>query len=187
MDIKSKKELPNNEGWRLSFLWTLIATSLIIFLIRITRIFPEIYFSFSELIYGYGRYLPPLAVVIRFAIPFAIGFLITFKKGITHIEATASGFLASFLLVWPCILVPDRVLEHELYQKRYVLYVVYVLFIISITFISRSGAILAERIMRNKRTEAMIREEILSWKNTIKPIIIGVLSAIIYSIIIRNL
>jgi len=175
--------------WDLDFLWTLTATSAIIILLKITSYFPDVYFSFSELLFESERINPvsPLALLLRFGIPFLVGFAIVFKRGISEHEATAAGFLASFLLVWPAILIPEKTLARELYSRRYLLYLVYILFVISMTYMSRSGALIAIKLRASRKVEQIISHEILNWEGTIKPLIIGIISSLITALILANL
>lgn len=164
-------------------LWTLAASLAIVSLTRISFwTYPDDYFSYSDLL-GYGVQVSALAMIIRLGIPFLVGIIIGLADEVTKKEAIAGGILASLLLVWPPILIPEEALSFSLYGKRYLLYVVYLVFGAAMTLMCQAGTLMIKKINQDRRGKAIVRGELLNWRDTIKPIILGVISSIIYAYI----
>lgn len=83
---------------------------------------PRAYFYFGKLLEGYDNDVPPFGVVFRTSIPFFVGVLtglLTLAGGTMRPENAGllSGFLTSFLVVWPDIYSPELISYHYSHMK----------------------------------------------------------------------
>ncbi|MGQ0571331.1 MAG: hypothetical protein ACT4P5_17650 [Armatimonadota bacterium] len=89
-------------------LWWIFATVLFcIFLVKASRFLVGYYFTFGEFIYGIPKRASLASALIRYAIPFLATFFIFRREPLSDQHARLSGYLASFLLLWPVIMYPQ--------------------------------------------------------------------------------
>lgn len=94
---------------------------------------PIYYFSFGEIILGIRTTISYKALFLRFIIIFAFGFIISIVFSSMFITCF-SGFLGSFLIIWPAVLNPAST-DFRLQKKRQFLFLAYVLFVFLCTLI----------------------------------------------------
>lgn len=161
----------------------LIAATMLVAM-RISREFAKYYFGFYELISGLGMGgISVWAVIIRFAIPFVICSVAVLWKGVSQREATTAALITSVLLIWPTVWVPELTLEMDLYEKRFLLYLVYGLFGAAFTLVGRSGARISMYLQAHQGARRIVQEERLKLRDSIRDLIVGIIGAAIYSLI----
>ena len=172
-----------SDKWRLDILATALGAVVILAMIALTRAVPSEYFAYSELVIGYSGTISPLAIFLRFAIPFVVGFGMIWRNGVTAREVTASATLVSILLVWPTIIVPEFTLSGDLYSRRYLLYLVYLLFTFAFTYTSRAGALVGLHVKDSDTVKRFFRPEKKKLRESIRTVVLALAGAIIYSLL----
>lgn len=130
-------------GWLLG---TVVAGGLLVELGTrlLARVHPSSYFGMSELfVAGLGRDLSWRGFVVRLAIPFFFGALVSLlNPGAGSSAGAAAGGLGALLAVWPP-LVYDHLLPRTAWGREKEIRVVYVLYIISYLLLGLAGGGLA--------------------------------------------
>jgi hypothetical protein len=172
--------------WKVNFLVLCVGIALVISLTKLSSLLApyDWYFSFSELLFAVP-YPPTWAsIIIKFAIPVIGGLFVGFfasenPKG----TAGAVGFSSAFILAWPAIndwtlYITDEVLV----GREYAFKIVYVLYFIAYTHLSIAGARLMSIYLnfaaQQGQTRTTIISDVLDWKNSVKPAMIGVVSSV---------
>jgi len=142
------------------------------------------YFTFTGFLYESPEQISWRAIVIKFGIPIIVGLLVGFiAKDNPKGNAGVVGFLSSFILAWPVLVEWELLAPSSVQERRNAFLVIYSLYFGSYTYLcicgSRVTTIYLEWLSANKNQDRKdIIADVLDWKNTIKPILLGVLSAI---------
>ena len=173
----------SSDKWRIDIFATLLGAVAILTLVTLTRVVPAEYFAYSELVIGYSGNITPLAILLRFAIPFVVGFAMIWRNGVTSKEATASAIFVSFLLVWPTIIAPENTLSADLYERRYLLYLVYLLFTLAFTYMARAGASIGLHVRQSHTVRTFLAPEKEKLRESTRTVFLALAGAIIYSLL----
>lgn len=178
--------------WNVNFLKVSVGVFIIILLNKLVAYLApyEWYFSFGALLFGYPQPIAWQAILIKFTIPFIAGLVVGFSSQ-ENMKGTAgiAGFLASFILAWPALNAWESVAPLELLDRQRAFQIVYLLYFAAYSYFSVIGARFSSIYLkrywkkRSGRKVKSILSDLSDWSDTIKPILIGVISGILATIL----
>jgi hypothetical protein len=168
--------------WKMNFLIVCLGVALVIVLTKATSLLAPHgwYFTFSGLLYGVPERPPWPAVLIKFAVPIVAGLFVGFfAQENPQGTAGAVGFSSAFILAWPAINAWELyVTDERLLDREYAFKIVYLLYFLAYSYLAIAGARLTTVYLnfaaQQGETRTSIIAEILDWKKSVKPALIGV-------------
>jgi hypothetical protein len=128
--------------WRVNALKVFLGVAFIILATRSTAYLSPYggYFSWSALLFG-DPSLKWYAIVIKYAIPVIVGFLIGFvEKENPEGTAASAGFLSAFIMTWPALIAWNRFAPPEFLDRQRAFALIWLLYFVSFAYFALVGA-----------------------------------------------
>ncbi|MBL8153048.1 MAG: hypothetical protein JNM70_02590 [Anaerolineae bacterium] len=174
--------------WKVNILFVALGTALVIVLTRLSSVVApqNWYFTFGALLYEVPEPTSWQAVVIKFGIPVVVGLILGFVETENpSITAASAGFLGAFILTWPALTSWELYAPAPLLDRRGAFYLVYLFYFTAFAYLEMVGARLtlvylqATGAGKAKKSRQKIVADLLDWKETVRPIVVGVITGVL--------